>query len=159
MVGGHDEVKGDGHGIPNAYRFVNGAWVVDPPMSYGRWYPTATTLENGDVIVYAGTDNDDVKVAIPERYHYATHTWTKLTGASRTFPYYPRSFLDPEGREGLLRRRSQGLPLAQPGRQWRLWQMDHPSRHIALSPNRQYGSAVMYEQGKILYAGGGGRKA
>jgi len=157
VVGGHDEVKGDGHGIADAYRFVDGAWVNDPPMSYGRWYPTATTLENGDVIVYAGTDNNNVNVGIPERYHYATHTWTKLTGASKTFPYYPRSFLDPKDGKVFYAGEAKVSRWLDPDANGGLgkWTTAKAPRVVA---DRDYGSAVMYEQGKILYAGGGGKK-
>jgi galactose oxidase len=156
VVGGHDEIKGDGHGIPNVYRFVNGTWVTERSMSFGRWYPTATTLENGDVIVYAGTDNNGVNVAIPERYHFATHTWTQLTGASKKFPYYPRSFLDPTSGKVFYAGEAKASRWLDPdalggaGK----WSSTNALRQVA---DRNYGSAVMYEQGKILYAGGGGK--
>ncbi|MBA3496742.1 MAG: DUF1929 domain-containing protein [Gemmatimonadales bacterium] len=157
VAGGHDEIKGDGHGIPNAYRFVDGAWVTEQPMSFGRWYPTATSLENGDVIAYAGTDNNSVNVATPERYNYSTRTWTQLTGAVRGFPYYPRSFLDP--RTGKVfyageKSRSRWLD-ASANAGLGKWSSKTALRQTA---DRNYGSAVMYEQGKILYAGGGGRQ-
>ena len=157
VAGGHDEAKGDFHGIPNAYRFKDGAWVTENTMSFGRWYPTATPLENGDVIVYAGSDNDGVNVKTPERYSYATHTWTSLTGANRKFPYYPRSFLSPnDGRVFYAGEQEQSRwldPNANGGLgKWNAG----PFRTTA---NRNYGSAVMYEQGKILYVGGGGNAA
>ena len=156
VAGGHDEVKGDGHGIPNVYRFLNGAWTTEPPMSFGRWYPTSTTLENGDVVTYAGTDNNDVHVAIPELYNHTARTWTQLTRASRKFPWYPRSFLDPK--DGRVFYAGE-----QPASRWLdpkafaglgKWSSITAPRIVA---DRNYGAAAMYEQGKILYAGGGGR--
>jgi hypothetical protein len=155
VVGGHDEIKGDGHGIPNVYRFVNGAWLTEDPMHFGRWYPTATTLADGDIIAYAGTDNDFVTVRTPERYSYAAGTWTQLTKATRKLPYYPRSFLDPKnGRvfyagEAALSRWLDPQGNAGLGK----W-ISTAARQVA---NRNYGSAAMYEQGKILYVGGGGQ--
>jgi hypothetical protein len=155
VVGGHDEIKGDGFGIPNAYRFVDGAWVEEPPMSFARWYPTATTLENGDVIVYAGTDNDKVAVRTPERYSYSTGTWTSLTNATRKFPYYPRSFLDPLNGKVFYAGEHKWSRWLDPNAKAGLGKWSAPNeRQIA---DREYGSAAMYEQGKILYAGGGGR--
>jgi hypothetical protein len=158
VVGGHDEIKGDGHGIPNVYRFANGGWVAESPMSYGRWYPTATTLENGDVVVYAGTDNNDVNVAIPERYDFKTHSWAQLTGASRNYPYYPRSFLDPKNGTIFYAGESKVSTWLDPDALGGTgqWTTAKAPRQVV---NRNYGSAVMYEPGKILYAGGGGQNA
>lgn len=156
VVGGHDEIKGDGHGIPNAYRFVNGAWVTESPMSFGRWYPTSTTLESGDVIAYAGTDNNDVQVTIPERYSHGARTWTQLTGAARMFPWYPRSFLDPKSGKVFYAGEQRASRWLDPNANGGLgkWSSITAPRVVG---DRNYGSAVMYEPGKILYAGGGGR--
>jgi Domain of unknown function (DUF1929) len=159
VVGGHDEIKGDGHGIPNAYRFVNGTWNLQvPPMSFARWYPTATTLENGDVIVYAGTDNNNVTVPTPERYSYTANTWTSLTSGNRNFPWYPRSFLDPNGTRIFYAGELKATRWFYPNDNGGLgrWSTLSVPRIVT---DRNYGSAVMYEQGKILYAGGGGGNA
>jgi hypothetical protein len=158
VVGGHDEVKGDAHGIPNVSRFVDGGWVDERPMSYGRWYPTATALENGDVLVYAGTDDDAVDVLIPELYGFTSRSWTKLTGASKQLPWYPRSFLDPS--RGTVfyagdNRGSRWLDVNGNGGTGK-WSANVAYRLVA---DRSYGSAAMYEPGKILYAGGGGGNA
>ena len=43
-------------GLPNAsiYDPVSNAWTAAPNMNAGRWYPTATTLANAEVLVIAG---------------------------------------------------------------------------------------------------------
>jgi galactose oxidase len=158
VAGGHDEIKGDGHGIPNAYRVVHGGWVTETPMSFGRWYPTLTALENGDVVSYAGTDNADVQVAIPERYSHTARSWTQLTKASRKLPYYPRSFLDPMSGQIFYAGEQAASRWLDPNANAGLgkWSSVTVPRQVA---DRNYGSAVMYEPGKILYAGGGGRSA
>ena len=96
VTGGHDEVKGNSYGVPDVNIFESSSWQVAPPMAQGRWYPTATTLGNGDVVVTGGTDNFNVNVLIPEIWEGSG--WRQLTGASRTLPYYPRMFLAPDGR-------------------------------------------------------------
>jgi galactose oxidase len=158
VVGGHDEVKGDGHGIPDAYRWRNGIWMTESSMSFGRWYPTSTTLENGDVITYGGTDNSGVQVRIPERYTYAARSWSQLSRASRQVPYYPRSFLDPKSGTVFYAGEQQPSRWLDPTANGGLgkWSSITATRVTA---DRNYGSAVMYEPGKILYAGGGGRVA
>ena len=44
-------------GLPNAYTYnpLNDTWTRLPDMNNGRWYPTSTTLPNGDVLVISGT--------------------------------------------------------------------------------------------------------
>ena len=43
-------------GLPNAsvYNYVNNNWIPAPNMNAARWYPTATTLGLGDVLVQGG---------------------------------------------------------------------------------------------------------
>jgi hypothetical protein len=89
VTGGHIS---DLHGLPNANVFdpVGGAWQVQPAMAAGRWYPTNTTLPDGEVLTLAGTDSAGAQVTIPEVW---TGTgWRQLTGASLALLYYPRVF-------------------------------------------------------------------
>ena len=146
VAGGHIS---DVHGLPNTNIFdpVTGTWQAVAPMAAGRWYPTNTTLPNGEVLTLAGTDEAGVSVPIPEIWNGTA--WRRLTTASLHLPYYPRTFVAPGGRvfyagEG---QPSRYLDVTGTG-QW----TDGPLRRVS---GRDYGSAVMYEPGKILYAGGG----
>jgi hypothetical protein len=84
VAGGHIT---DLHGLPNANVFDPGThtWQTLPAMAAGRWYPTNTTLPNGDVLVLAGTDSAAADVTIPEVWDGTG--WRQLTGASLTLPY------------------------------------------------------------------------
>jgi hypothetical protein len=95
-------------------------------------------------------------VRIPEIWENGA--WVELPGADNVeLPYYPRNFIDPtDGRVFMAGERIQsrwldvdGFTGADRG-QW----VSGPA-HI-WPFNRDYGSAVMYESGKILYVGGGG---
>jgi hypothetical protein len=125
-------------------------------MAHGRWYPTVTTLPDGRLITVAGQDSASNVVRIPEIWENGQ--WVELPGADNVeLPYYPRNFIDPTN--GLLfmageRIQSRWLDVdgfTGPDRgQW----VSGPAH---LWPNnRDYGSAVMYESGKILFVGGGG---
>ena len=147
VAGGHIT---DGLGLPNTNLFdpSTGSWQTGPPMAYGRWYPTNTTLPNGDVLTVAGTDQNGAVVTIPEIWNGTS--WRQLTTASLSLEYYPRDFVAPDGRvfDAGEEQPSRWLDVTGTGR----W-TDGPSRN---EPGwRSYGSAVMYEPGKILYAGGG----
>ncbi len=145
VVGGHID---DRHGLPNTTLFstANG-WSSSTRMARGRWYPTATTMGNGDVVITGGTDEAAVNVPIPEVW--SNGSIRRLTGAPLGLPWYPRAFLTPTG----------SLYVAGPTIQTRFLSVAGAGswtpgpRHLH-QEGRTYGSAVMYDDGKILYAGG-----
>jgi hypothetical protein len=148
VAGGH--ISND-HGLPNTNVFdpATETWQASPPMpmARGRWYPTNTTLPNGEVVTMAGRDENGVVVPLPEVWNGAA--WRQLTSAPLALPYYPRNFVAPDGRIFYAgeEQQSRYLDVAGEG----LW-ANGPLRQFG---SRDYGSAVMYEPGKILYAGGG----
>ena len=95
VTGGH---LSDDHGLPDANIFdaATRGWTTVAPMSRGRWYPTSTTLPDGEVLTLAGRDEDGAEVDIPEVW--TGGSWRPLPGASRELPYYPRTFVAPNGR-------------------------------------------------------------
>jgi len=124
-------------------------WTRLPDMNAGRWYPTNTTLSNGDVMVISGEMNgvSDIN-EIPQRYLAASRTWRTMTTARLDLPYYPRMFLAPNGK----------LFFAAP---WRGTRFMDPSGTgswssgpSSLFGGRSYGPAVMMD-GRIVIIGGG----
>lgn len=87
-------------GIANATIFdpSKDTFTTVPSMSYKRWYPTATTLSDGRVLVTAGWQTSaHTNAGIPEVYDPSSNTWTKLTTANNPFETYPFMFLLPNG--------------------------------------------------------------
>lgn len=89
----HDETKTDPH---------------DPTdMLFQRWYPTAVTLPNGQVLVLSGTDQDSsnaanasrtkVRQTVPEVFDVDTRTHIQLYNAQRHLPMYVRAWVVPTG--------------------------------------------------------------
>jgi hypothetical protein len=146
VAGGH--ISND-RGLPNANLFdpATGLWQALPAMARGRWYPTNTTLPSGEVLTIAGADETGANVPVPEVWDGSA--WRRLTSADLVLPYYPRTFVAPDGRVFYAgeQQQSRYLDVAGTGR----W-TDGPLRNFG---TRDYGSAVMYEPGKILYVGGG----
>jgi hypothetical protein len=147
VAGGH---IADGHGLPNTNLFdpATHSWQVAPPMARGRWYPNNTTLPDGEVLTVGGTDENMTVDTIPEVWD-GTH-WRQLTTANLALEWYPRMFVAPDGRifNAGEEQPSRWLDVTGTGR----WS-DGPRRNFG--PWRGYGSAVMYQPGKILYVGGG----
>ena len=78
-------------------------------------------------------------------------------GVNDEIPYYPRNFVAPDGRIFFAGERvsSRWFDVDAIGRRRSREQWTDGPDHI-WPFNRDYGTAAMYEPGKILYAGGGG---
>jgi hypothetical protein len=156
MVSGGHKLDDRGLDVTNIFDPSTESWVAGlPKMAKGRWYPTVTTLGDGRLVTVAGKDTSKTVVRIPEVWE--NNQWVTLPGASLVLPYYPRDFVDPKN--GLVfmageRIQSRWLDVDANGAGGRgLWTTG--PAHI-WGFNRDYGSAVMYDTGKILFVGGGG---
>lgn len=126
---------------------VTQSWTSAAPMRYARWYPTNTMLANGDIMIMAGKDGAGITVRYPEVW--SNGALRVLSGISLSLPLYPRAFLAPDGRVFLAGETRTTRYLNATG-----------AGSASLGPSRlygarDYGAAVMYEDGKILYVGGG----
>src|SRR5712671_1675941 len=66
-------------------------------MAHGRWYPTATTLGDGRVMVFSGLNETGGTNTSVEIYTVGTG-WGAASTASWTPPLYPRMHLLPNGK-------------------------------------------------------------
>jgi hypothetical protein len=157
MVSGGHKADDRGLDVTNIFDPTSQSWVPGlPKMAHGRWYPTVTTLPDGRMVTVAGQDSASNVVRIPEVWENGQ--WVELPGADNVeVPYYPRNFIDPlDGRVFMAgeRRQSRWLDVdGSTGGERGQW-VNGP---VHIWPfNRDYGSAVMYESGKIMFVGGGG---
>jgi len=100
VVGGYGG-SGSLIGIANAEIFdpSNNSWTTVPNMSFRRWYPTATTLSDGRILVTAGWQTTPhTNAGIPEIYDPSTNKWTQLSNANNPFETYPFMFVMQDGR-------------------------------------------------------------
>lgn len=150
-IGGHirDFVGSDATTI---FDHVARTWVNGPRMSAGRWYPTATTLANGDVLAVSGDVDTTVGVnKLPQVYQASTGTWRDLPNAQLSLPLYPWMHVAPNGK----------VFNSGPGQVTRYLDTNDAGAWstVALTnfgDRRQYeGASVMYEPGKVLILGGG----
>ena len=163
VAGGHHHGGAsidDGVGIPdaNTYNASTNTWTALPMMNDGRWYPTVTTLGNGQLLVISGTvDQFFTKNLLPQVWRPGTGQWRNLTGAANQaenpaahgLDLYPRMLLAPDGRVFKAGPDQDTWLLNTAGTgQW----SPGPNSNFGL---RGYGTAVMYEPGRILIIGGG----
>jgi hypothetical protein len=146
VTGGH--IASD-KGLPDANIFSPsaGTFTRIASMAQGRWYPTTTTLANGEMLTIGGADASAVMVPVPEVW--TGSAWRRLTGASQALPYYPWMFQAPNGKVFYAgsSRVSRYLDPQGSG----AWAVVGNSTR-----DREAGTAVMYEPGKVLIVGGGG---
>lgn len=124
------------------------AWTDLPDMTLARWYPTVTTLAGGDVLVVSGDISAGNRATTPEVWDADRGTWRSLGGAVKMQTLYPMMLLLPDGRvlDAGPRPASSAIDVAGAG-SW---------SPVATSSAglRDYGSAAMLADGRVLLAGG-----
>jgi len=139
-------------GLANAstYDAVADRWTAFPNMNAGRWYPTNTTLANGDVLVTSGQIDTNRGVdALPQVFTAASGTWRDLTNAQLALDLYPRMHLAPNGKVFNSGPSGTTRYLDTSGTGTWTFVANRAAGY------RDYGSAVQYDTGKILFVGGG----
>jgi galactose oxidase-like protein/Big-like domain-containing protein/IPT/TIG domain-containing protein/3-keto-disaccharide hydrolase/Kelch motif protein len=145
-AGGHAD-WGVGLTDSDIYDPVTRLWTKMSSMSFGRWYPTLTTLPDGRVLAISGSDRcETCPVPTPEVYDPVLNTWNALTNASLSLPLYPFMFVLPDGR--VLEAGSVGSAIP-------TQVLDVNTQHWTMvDPDVVDGhSAVMYQPGKVMKSG------
>lgn len=92
--------KKDFQGIRDAFEFdpVAEKYIKVDPMNEARWYPTLTTLSDGEILALSGLD--EIGQLVPgknEVFNPATRKW-RYTKKIRQFPTYPAISLMQNGK-------------------------------------------------------------
>jgi galactose oxidase len=150
VVGGH---LLDSQGLNQAclYDPVANTWTPTAVMNNGRWYPTATTLADGSLLVTSGSFLQNGKTPnnpIPQVWNNGA--WTCLKGLpDGVFPLFPRMHVTSSGK------------VFMPGSLAASWTLDltgggkWTSSQGRAQKARDYAPSVMYDVDKIIYIGGG----
>jgi hypothetical protein len=146
VAGGHSGTDHIGTKTTFIFDPVSSTWSRSQDMQNGRWYPTSTTLATGEVLTVAGGDTAGVANLIPEVWQNGT--WRALTTASRQLPLYPMMFAAPDGRAYMAGPGGSAYLSTTGTGSW-------VSGSGSSIGSRDYGSAVMFDVGKILLVGGG----
>jgi hypothetical protein len=149
VVGGHIATH---IGLPNvsAYDPYTTSWTRYTDMNAGRWYPTSTTLANGDVLVVSGEIDATIGLnPLPQVWQASTGTWRDLSSAQLLIPIYPWMYQAPNGK--VFYAGSSPLTRYLDTSGTGAW-TDVGSTNFPR--DRAQGSSVMYDDGKILIVGG-----
>lgn len=150
VTGGHVDFF---EGLDHASTFdpATNTWTQLADMRDARWYPTNVTLDDGSTLITAGSVTPQIDNTVPEVLNRARTAYRNLTGADRYVTFYPQMFLLPNGEVFQAGSDSQTRSLSTAGTgAWSEWSLD------ALSGVwRDYGTAVMYRPGKVMWLGGG----
>jgi Domain of unknown function (DUF1929) len=154
VVGGHEGAQYYGAADLTIFDPATGTWARrdDAPMNAGRWYAGVLPVGNGEVLVLSGTmDPDKTLNELPQVWKTGAGGWRDLTTARLKLPYYPYLFLAPDGRVFYAghQQRTRFLDTRGTGK----WTLGPLHKYVG-NNGRQYGSAVQYGHGKILFAGG-----
>jgi hypothetical protein len=142
MAGGNKDQQLNGIVQTHLFDPATNLWSLGPNMLGGRWYPTVTPLNNGEMLITSG------RVNTPEVRTVAAGL-RALTTASLSLPLYPWMDVAPNGKafysgpDQTLRT----LDTAGTGTWQTLGQRD--------TINRDYGGHALFDVGKMLIAGGG----
>jgi Ca2+-binding RTX toxin-like protein len=131
------------------YNPFTDSWTQLPDMNAGRWYPTNTTLNNGDVLVLSGNIDTNTGVnRLPQIWEEDAGQWRDLTSAELSLPLYPWMHVSPNGKvfNSGPSQTTRNLETAGTG----AWTIVG-NRTFGF---RSYGSSVMYDAGKVLVVGG-----
>jgi galactose oxidase-like protein/glyoxal oxidase-like protein/fibronectin type III domain protein/Kelch motif protein len=150
LVSGGHIANNVGEPKASIYNPFNNTWTRLPDMNAGRWYPTNTTLANGDVLVVSGDQDTTAGVnPLPQVWQTASNSWRNLTNAQLNLYLYPSMHLAPNGKVfmSIPSEITRYLDTSGSG----LW----TTVAIRQYGFRSYGSAAMYDDGKVLVVGGG----
>lgn len=166
VVGGHLK-DGDGISYAGLYDAATNTWTPTAPMTtpsgeeVRRWYPTATTLPNGTVLVASGSYVDPAQppdkqtIVVDLLQLWDNGVWKTIPKADGTplnflgMPLYPRLHVAADGRVFMSGPNDRTLLLkTTPPGEWT--QVGFRTLGI-----RDYCPAVMYGVDKIAYIGGG----
>jgi hypothetical protein len=153
VAGGHVNSSEQGTRTAFLFDYTSNTWNdTNTLMNNGRWYPTVTTLANGEMLVTSGSISSSAGVdLVPEVWQTNLGGgWRELSNASLSQPLYPWMFLAPNGKvlDAGPSQTTRYLDASGAG----AW--SYVADHV-YAASRAYGSPVMYDEGKVVVMGGG----
>jgi galactose oxidase len=152
VVGGHRR-DGDGLNQTTVYDPFHDSWTPSSVMNDGRWYPTATGLADGSVLILSGSfrppGGNSVLNIVPQVWSGGTLT-SIANNPNGALDLYPRAHVAASGR------------VLTTGSVEETWSLDiSGGGHWTdlgikrANGQRDYAPSVLYDVDKVVYIGGG----
>ncbi|MEZ8030081.1 galactose oxidase-like domain-containing protein [Enterovibrio norvegicus] len=119
LISGGDQrpngINGAGIKSANVFNPNDNSMSLTGEMNQQRWYPTLTTMPNGDILVHGGRIDKETPTTLPELYSQTSGTWSQLHGADSPDVYsvkgwyYPRSFVNNKGNVVFIKGNDNGV--------------------------------------------------
>ncbi|MEW6301857.1 MAG: galactose oxidase-like domain-containing protein [Verrucomicrobiota bacterium] len=148
FTGGHNQTNNWGLWNISLFNPDNKTWKHLPDMTDGRWYPSQIMMANGDILTVSGTKSTGNNNSTPDVLQISNGQVRRLTNAVLSMSLYPAMFLAPNGQAFIATATSRYLNTSGGGT------LTTVANRI-VSGRDNYGSACMYEPGKVIYTGGG----
>jgi hypothetical protein len=148
FTGGHNQTNSWGLWTISLFNPDNKTWKHLPDMTSGRWYPSQIMMANGDILTVSGSLATGTNNSTPDVIQISDGQIRRLTSAVLSMSLYPAMFLAPNGKAFIATSTSRYLDTAGTGT------LTTVATRI-VSGRDNYGSACMYEPGKVIYTGGG----
>jgi galactose oxidase len=155
VAGGH---LNDGNGSDQAsiYDWRSNSWTALPKMNNGRWYPTATSLADGRILVISGSFQQPIPGGIQQLTNAVPQIWDGTAFQPTVnfigLPLYPRMHVASDGQVFMAGSNAQTYLLNIGTNSWAPLPAPGGRRR---NGERQYAPAVMYDVDKVIYIGGG----
>jgi hypothetical protein len=153
-AGGSDSWDDHGQRFAWIFDYRSNTWTRAANMADGRWYPTVAALANAQMFIISGHDTNRAWDSIPEMYNPSTNSYTELTGLHAQQAYWAWLFAAPNGQVFYAGdfNNAHYMNTSGSGSFGQTFLTNYGQQ-------RSYGSAVMYDAGKILIVGGGNTTA
>jgi galactose oxidase len=148
VLGGLVEPGLSGSADARTYNYQTNTWTALPDMNDGRYYPTATALPNGNVLVISGNGATSLNI-LPQIWQPGSGTWQNLTTAELALPLYPKMLVAPNGQVFYAGPQPVTRYLNTSGTG--SWSVVGQTVNKIV---RDYSPAVMYDTGKVIIMGG-----
>lgn len=169
LVAGGGHAQSDFQVLTRLFDYRTNSWSPGPAMNDGRWYGTVSTLANGDMLILAGENSISYPNKLPQVFT-SVETLRPLSNAQRIVPgagpgnsdgtdwdrWFPWAFQAPNG-SVFVAGSSRGLnpPNIVTGNVDAVGLGTWSQLALHINGLGFYGSAVMFEPGKVLTLGSG----
>ena len=146
-VGGGGITPADANTNVTGYQEANQTWGDLASNAFPTWYASTTVLADGNLLRLGGAGGgNNLNPEVPEEFFPATNQWTTLGNNPTPLPWYPFTYVRPDGTVAVTGGSEVPEPLRIYDPTTQTWTTSDPNVVDG-------GSSAMYDTGKVIKAG------